>query len=152
MVLRVSASCQKNVKQKSNDCAAVRSTHDDFILNNIRVCETFSTPNKEVARGKGYRAVSGTTIGRSTIASSSQCIQKTLVGTCNFASKRGFCEWIYIIQMLIQSRQKKRKSRKSHDSQINHARSQIIKFRNENQSQCVLCTKKKLFFLDFVRF
>lgn len=105
----------------------------------LQLFETFSTPNM----GEGDRAVSGITTRRSTIASSSQFIQKPSLEHAILAD-RGFCKWIYFIQMLIQSRQEKRKSRKSHDSQINHARSKIIKFRNENQSQCVLSEQKTL--------
>lgn len=62
MAQRGSASCQKNVKQKSNDCAAA---HDDSILNNIctTVFETFSTPERErVAGGEGRPAVIETAV------------------------------------------------------------------------------------------
>lgn len=42
----------------------------------------------------------------------------------------------------------KKEIEKSHDSQINHARSQIIKFQNENQSHCIM---HQCFFFSLTR-
>lgn len=99
------ASCQRNVKQESNDCGT--ATHDDSILNNSEHCST-SRP----FRRHGERvAVDWNNSGRSTECNRVHNVHflslHTKSRTCNYESL-----WrvdFHIIQMLIQSKGTERK-------------------------------------------